>query len=263
MLSFGTHVPILNSLFDTYSQADESNIPAFQIFLGNPKSYTRRFVNDSDIEKCLENTASTMFVHSPYLFSLANQDVFDKCKSSLEYELRVCGRLGCKCGGVVVHPGSCKDTQMGLDRIVDNINQMYIGDETLGTILLENSCAQGTTLPHTLEQIEYIMRHVYPETKVGVCIDTCHAFASGLETFDDSIAFRRKIEETFGMDNLKLIHLNDSMTPFRSKKDRHHTLGAGHIWTSQNKLKSFLATFWDVPKVTETGSYLEDLSYAM
>ncbi len=253
----------MNSLFQTYCCADESNMPSFQIFLGSPKSYTRRVLQDSDIQKCIQNNTSKMFIHSPYLFSLANPDVFEKCKSSLVYELEVCGKLGCKCGGVVVHPGSSKDTQVGLDRVISNINDIYLSNPNLGTILLENSCAQGNTLPNTLEHIDYIVKRVSPESKVGVCIDTCHSFASGMESFEDSSAFRRKIEETFGIENLKLIHLNDSMTPFRSKKDRHHTLGAGHIWSSKQKLKSFLDTFWDIPKVTETGSYLEDLSYAM
>lgn len=263
MLTFGTHVPIMNTLFDTYSCADDTNMPFFQIFLGNPKTYTRRQVSDSDIQKCIDNTTSTMFIHSPYIFSLCNQEVHEKCKGSLMYELEVCGKLGCRCGGVVVHPGSCKDTQSGLDRIVDNINQMYMSNENLGTLLLENSCAQGTTLPHTLEHIDYIIKRVSPESRVGVCLDTCHAFASGMDTFDDASSLRRRIDETFGVDNLNLIHLNDSMTEFRSKKDRHHTLGAGHIWTSKQKLKNFLDVFWDIPKVTETGSYLEDLSYAM
>ncbi len=263
-MMFGTHVPILNTLFDTYSAADEMNMPSFQIFLGNPKTYRRRQIDDTDIKKVIEKTTTTMFIHSPYIFSLCNQDVHEKCKESLIYELEVCGKLGCRrCGGVVVHPGSSKDTQQGLDRIVENINIMYSSHENLGTLLLENSCAQGTTLPHTLEHIDYIMKHIMPDANVGVCIDTCHSFASGMTDFEDPYAFRRKIEESFGNDKLKLIHLNDSMTPFNSKKDRHHTLGAGHIWTSKQKLRNFLGAFWDATMVTETGSYLEDLSYAM
>ena len=236
------------------------NIPYFQIFLGNPKSYTRRHVFDSDIQRCM-TSSSSMYIHSPYLFSLANQDVFEKCKGSLVYELEVCNKLSCRCGGVVVHPGSHKDCQQGLDKIVDNINLLYRNHPDLGTLLLENSCAQGNTLPNTLEQLQYIIERVDNNANIGVCIDTCHAFASGMTAFEDSSEFRRKVDETIGLDKLKLIHLNDSMTPFRSRKDRHQTLGAGHIWTHQ-KLSNFLSTFFDIPMVSETGSYLEDLSFA-
>ena len=260
MLPFGTHVPILNTLIDTYKAVDDMNMPSFQIFLGNPKSYTRRTVFDSDIQKCT-SSKSTMYIHSPYIFSLANQDVHDKCKNSLVYELETCHKLGCRCGGVVVHPGSHKDTQKGLDKIVENINIMYRDHPNLGTLLLENSCGQGTTLPNTLEHIGYITNHIGNHSNVGICIDTCHAFASGLTSFEDSPNFRRKIDEIIGIDKIKLIHLNDSMTPFASHKDRHHTLGAGHIW-NKDKIKSFMDVFWDIPKVSETGTYFEDLSFA-
>ncbi len=262
MLPFGTHVTISKTLSKTFDEMKVMRMKNFQVFWGNPQSYTPRSINDDDIEEC-KGKWGRMFVHAPYCLSLCNPDIIERSYEILLYQLTKAGRLGCNCGGVVVHPGSCKDTQKGLCTIVDTITHLYLENQNLGTLLLENSCGQGTTLPHNLEQISFILNHLDTNLcKVGVCIDTCHSFAAGMTDFEDSPVFFRKIEEAFGVDNIKLIHLNDSIHPFRSKKDRHQTLGKGHIWSTSQKLVDFVNTFHKVPIVTETGSFFEDIKFA-
>lgn len=262
MKPFGAHVPILDTLKDTFDQCDGLGMQSFQIFLGSPQSYTRRHVSATDLAACA-GKASMMFIHSPYAFSLSNPEVFVKCRTSLEYELGVCGSLGCRCGGVVVHPGSNKDLDVGLRTAAESIMELYTGREGLGTLLLENSAGQGSTLPTRMEHLERLLNHLSPEvrSRVGVCIDTCHTFASGETDFEDAAAYRVLIDRTIGLDKVKLIHLNDSKHPLGARKDRHETLGKGHVWTSEVKLVQFLKAFRGVPMVTETGTYFEDLDY--
>jgi deoxyribonuclease-4 len=262
MKPFGTHVSVMDTLQHTFEQSSEMGMPAFQVFLGSPQSYTRRRVDKSDIQAC-QSQKGTMFIHSPYAFSLSNPEVFAKCEESLAYELTVCGQMGCKCGGVVVHPGSSKDLDVGLRTAAENINELYESYEGLGTLLLENSAGQGTTLPTRLEHLERMLNFLSSDvrSKVGVCLDTCHSFASGETDFEDVEAYRGLVQRTIGLERLKLIHLNDSKHPLGARKDRHETLGKGHVWTSEAKLMNFLRAFKDVPKVTETGTFFEDVEY--
>jgi deoxyribonuclease-4 len=259
MFPFGTHVTIGKTLSQTFDEMREMRIKNFQVFLGNPQSYTPRQVSDADIEVC-KTKKSRMFIHASYCLSLCNPPVIEKSYSTLTYQLGIAGKMGCSCGGVVVHPGSCKDTQKGLYTVIDTISHLYRENSGLGTLLLENSCGQGTTLPHTLEQLQFILEHL-DNCNVGVCIDTCHSFAAGMTDFSDSSSFYRKVEETIGIENVKLIHLNDSIHPFLSRKDRHQTLGKGCIWTSSEKLVDFVNTFQKVPMVTETGTFIEDIEF--
>ncbi len=262
MNRFGSHVPILPTLVETFDQAAAVGMPSFQVFLGSPQSYSRRLVSAADIAACASKDA-TMFVHAPYCFSLCNPEVIEKCHRGLVTELNTAFKMGCKCGGVIVHPGSSKDLQQGLDKVAETINNLYLNTSNLGTLLLENSAGQGNTLPNDLPHLQSILNRLDPgvRPRVGVCIDTCHTFASGVTDWSDPAVFRRKVDEACGMDCVKLIHLNDSETPLRSRKDRHAVLGKGHIWSSQQKLRAFVDTFWDIPMVTETGDYLSDVSF--
>lgn len=262
MLPFGTHVTISKTLSQTFDEMREMRLKNFQVFWGNPQSYSPRRIDDADIASA-KLKKSRMFVHASYCLSLCNPEVIEKSYDTLVYQLTIAGKLGCCCGGLVVHPGSCKDTQKGLYTIVDTISHLYSENANLGTLLLENSCSQGTTLPHTLEQLEFILNHLDHTCSVGVCLDTCHSFAAGMTDFEDSSSFKRKVDESIGLDKLKLIHLNDSVHPFKSRKDRHQTLGKGHIWTSSEKLVNFVNTFQKTPMVTETGTFFEDLEFAL
>ncbi len=262
MQRFGTHVSILPTIQATFDQCIDQRMPCFQIFLGSPHSYFRRVVTDSDVQACADLPA-TLFVHSPYSFSLINPEVYDKCKSALLHELRFAHRMGCRCGGIVVHPGSSKDTGKGLDTCAQSIMDLY-QQQDLGTLLLENSAGQGTTLPTHLEQLASVLRRLPSDvgSRVGVCLDTCHIFAAGVTDLEDASHLRRRIDETIGMDRLRLIHLNDSEQPHASRKDRHAVLGQGKIWTTKDKLARFLDIFDGVPMVTETGDWAADLAFA-
>ncbi len=262
MQRFGTHVSILPTIQDTFNQCLDQRMPCFQIFLGSPHSYFRRVVPDADVAACADLDA-TLFVHSPYSFSLINPEVYSKCRSALTHELRFAHRMGCRCGGVVVHPGSSKDTAQGLAHCVDSIRDLYL-QEDLGTLLLENSAGQGTTLPTLLEQCASVLNTLPADvaSRVGVCLDTCHIFAAGTDDLSDPMTLRRKVDETIGLERLRLIHLNDSVHGLGARKDRHAALGAGKIWTTKEKLSNFLSAFDGVPMVTETGSWEEDLAFA-
>ncbi len=263
MNPFGTHMSIQPTLATTFDAALANRMPCFQIFLGSPQTYSRRLVASDDIACCC-GKGTTIFMHAPYCFSLCNEEVIAKCRRGLVTELSTAHRLGANCGGVVIHPGSSKDTQQGLEKVAETINELYTTTPALGTLLLENSAGQGSTLPTDLMQLQCVFDHLDHDVRshVGVCIDTCHTFASGVTDWTAPEAFRRQLDETVGLETVRLIHLNDSETPLRSRKDRHATLGAGHIWkVGGGKLQRFVETFKDIPMVTETGDYVNDLKF--
>jgi deoxyribonuclease-4 len=98
-------------------------------------------------------------------------------------------------------------------------------------LLLETTAGQGTNLGYTFEQLAYIIDRVEDKKRVGVCLDTCHIFAAGYPIIDpkDYKKTIKQFDDVIGLDRLKIIHVNDSLKEFGSKKDRHEHIGKGHI----------------------------------
>ena len=175
----------------------------------------------------------------------------------LEYELYVTSRLG-KRTGVVIHPGSYPDRKAGLKAISQSINRVNFPEGS--RLLLENTAGGGTTLGTTLKELKTILDGLDEDKKghVGICLDTCHLYAYG----DYDISEKKDVDhlfkdfsETFGMEKLWLVHLNDSMKPKKSRVDRHACLGSGYIWEeSFDSLVYFLDKLKEhkIPAVLET-----------
>ena len=131
---------------------------------------------------------------------------------------------------IVFHPGS--HTGIGADKGIQNIiaglNQAITGRENI-MILLETMSGKGTEIGVSFEQLRAIREGmIYPE-KVGICLDTCHVFAAGYDIVNDLDGVLAEFDRVLGLALLRAIHLNDSMMPFASHKDRHATIGDGEI----------------------------------
>ncbi len=119
-----------------------------------------------------------------------------------------------------------------MDRIAENCNQVLtdVGDNDV-TLCLETTAGQGTNLGYSFEQIAYMLDRIEDREHVGVCLDTCHIFAAGYPIIDpgDYAKTIEQFDDTIGLNNLKIIHVNDSKGEFGSRKDRHEHIGEGHI----------------------------------
>ena len=196
-----------------------------------------------------------VFAHMPYLPNLASSrdEVYKKSVKTLTSELERCRRL--EIPYLVTHLGSHLGAgmQTGFMRLINGINQAFNVTDGGVTLLLENTAGTRNSMGSTLEDIQHIIEQLSHPESVGVCFDTCHAFAAGydLRNWDSVEGTVRKIDEIIGFEKLKLVHLNDSKGDFNSRIDRHEHIGMGKIGEEgfRNILASRLGT---LPLIMET-----------
>ncbi len=232
-----------------------------QIFTKNASQWKSRDLPQSEIEQFKENRIRSgidpIVGHDSYLINLANptQKLWKRSIGALLIEIDRCELLGLPY--LVVHPGAHLGVgeDEGLRRISESMN--IILEKTKGyrcKILLETTGGQGTQLGYRFEHIKAIIDGITDGDRVGVCFDTCHAFAGGYDLRTKVSC--RKTFDTFdrlvGLNRLKLFHLNDSLKELASRVDRHQHIGEGHIGL---KAFAFIMThprFKEIPMVIET-----------
>ncbi len=128
------------------------------------------------------------------------------------------------------HPGSRleQEVEAAINLIVDLLNRVMFPEQTT-TVLLETMSGKGSEVGNSLEEIKQIMDRVNRTDKLGVCLDTCHIYCAGYDIVNDLDGVLEKFDKTIGLKKLQAIHLNDSMNPFGSHKDRHARIGEGVI----------------------------------
>lgn len=240
----GFHVSIAGGIQNSITNALDIGCTAFQIFTRSPRQWQANELLEADVELFKTNLKksgiekNSVAVHMPYLPNLSGPDgeLFDKSLDSFARELKRCSQLGIEY--LVIHLGSHKD--MGRDhgvqqllkscgKAVDNYKSSFKKNLDV-TILLENSAGQKGSIGSKLEELGEILDKLSNKT-YGICLDTCHAFASGydLSTEEACKRFINDFDETVGLDSLKFIHLNDSKHEIGSRRDRHELFGNGKI----------------------------------
>ena len=208
-----------------------------QIFSHNPRQWkSSSFTEDEarmfkeDIEK---EEIHPVFVHMPYLPNLASpgENLYSKSIESLCQDLVRTGILAIPY--LVIHLGSkgSSDEVEALARISQAINEVFVRVRNGVIVLLENTAGQGTEVGHTFSQIKAISEQVEDWNRIGVCLDTAHAFEAGYDLSREK-GLERTIEDfdrSIGLEKLYLVHLNDSKTPLGSRVDRHWHIGEGYI----------------------------------
>lgn len=279
----GSHMRFEGSLSETLTRSVNMGMCSVQFFMGNPKNvHSRTEISESDIKSChqiIKNFPINVFSHFPYCVNLTgsistkclaweeknektDKEAQIKCENniksslrSIEYELEVLANFKTKTG-VVIHPGNWFDRKQGLNAISKSINKIKFPPNS--TLLLENSAGQGNSLATTLSELKQIYDGLNENQKshVGICIDTCHLFAYGdydIRKKSEVDRFMSDFDKLFTRDKLKLIHLNDSTTDFKSRKDNHALIGEGYIWKNNlEPLIYFLNCVKGIPLVLET-----------
>jgi len=212
-----------------------------------------------------------VFTHFPYIANLAGRSRRDGLAWSgdpsvdrsvtvmlrgLEYELAVVARIG---EGVVIHPGSFPDREMGHKTVAKTINRIQFTPG--GMLLLENCAGEGNKLCRTFAELRSVMALVNDKNRehVGVCVDTAHIWGQGdydLREISEVERLFHEFEEELGIENFRLLHLNDSQAKLGSKKDRHAQIGMGEIWGTGHESLVYLLNKCrehKIPMVLETG----------
>ena len=256
----GSHVSAAGGLFKAVERAVNVGCDCIQVFTKNNNQWKAKPLTDQDVQKWkdafAESNLSDPIAHASYLINLASpkDDLFQKSIDALVIELERANRL--ELVGLVVHPGAFTDSseQAGLNRIVDAVAEVLARVEPGSCrLLLENTAGQGTCLGHRFDQLAFMLDGVGDDQRVGICLDTCHAFAAGYEinTADGFAAMSAEIQDLLPAGSITALHLNDSKKPLGSRVDRHEHIGRGEIG-----LDGFRYLFQD-PVLSELPGYLE------
>ena len=263
-LIIGSHVSFTKNeqLLGSVKEALSYGSNTFMFYTGAPQNTNRALLDDNLIEKAnklmIENgiDKDKVIVHAPYIINLANDgNNYEFAINFLKQEIDRCQKLGIK--NIVLHPGSHVGlgVEKGLNNIVFALKEVLKEDKGVN-ILLETMAGKGSELGTTTDELKYIIDNVN-SNNLGVCLDTCHLNDSGIDinNFDLYISdFDKKI----GISKIKCIHVNDSLNPISSHKDRHANIGFGTIGFDTLINVIYNPLFEDIPKILETPYVTKD-----
>lgn len=205
-----------------------------QFFSRNPRGSSFKTYDEKEIAAFQkirkENNFGPLLAHAPYTLNLASATEKTYEFACMVMREDVARMDALEVEYLVFHPGSHTGigTEAGIQNIIDGLNQGITGNEKL-TVLLETMSGKGTEIGSTFEELKAIRDGLEHPERVGVCLDTCHVFSAGYDIVNHLDEVLDEFDRILGLDLLKAIHMNDSMTPFGAHKDRHETFGNGEI----------------------------------
>jgi deoxyribonuclease IV len=234
----GAHLSPAGGPAKAVERGVERGCRAIQIFNQNPRAWKPREYSDEEVadfrEAMAESDVDALLIHAVYLLNCASEDdeIRDKSHRSLTSSLQAGAALGAH--AVVLHPGSALKNggavKPALERAAAVIVEALAETETC-PLHLEDTAGAGGTLGRSFEELASLIELADGDKRLGVCLDSCHLLASGYdvrtaESLDEVLG---EFERIVGLDRLGSLHINDSMTPLGSNRDRHANLGDGEI----------------------------------
>lgn len=262
MKYFGAHVSASGGIENAVRNAQLIGANAFALFTKNQRQWSAPALTPEQIETFRRTmseagfTAQQVLPHDSYLINLGHPDKegLDKSRDAFFEEMERCELLGLD--RLNFHPGSHLkriSEEGSLQLIAESINMAL--ERTKGvTAVIENTAGQGSNLGYRFEHLAYIIERVEDKSRVGICIDTCHAFAAGYDLRNREACERtfEELDKVVGMGYLRGMHLNDAMRPLGSRIDRHTPLGEGEIGWECFKYIASDARFDNIPLILET-----------
>jgi deoxyribonuclease-4 len=236
MIKVGVHVSIAGSLDLAIDRAKNAGCDVFQMFSRNPRGWGYSPLTEESCDTFRSKIRSGNLIpvdHMPYLPNLASPkaDIYQKSIASLTSELDRCDHLGIPY--LVTHLGHHLGDGIagGRARVIRGINRALKDSDTPVMLLLENTAGEKNSVGSSFEHIRGIMDGLEQQNRIGVCFDTCHAFAAGYELRTEPGIKKTfaQFDELIGINNLKIIHLNDTKGDLGSGLDRHEHIGMGFI----------------------------------
>lgn len=257
----GAHISIAGGLHMALIAGKEIGATTIQIFTANQRSWVSKAVSEKEVslfrQTMKETGLSHIMSHGSYLINLGSprQDVREKSIVAFRKEIERCLSLGITY--LNFHPGAALDSPVkeSLEKVIEAIVSMkdLFSKQTHLTLLIENMAGQGSVLGSTFEQLAYLIERTKGSVPIGICLDTCHAFAAGYEmrSRDGLKATLEHFDRTIGLHYLKAMHINDSVYELGSHKDRHACLGEGLI------RKGGFSAIMEQPSLASIPKYLE------
>lgn len=257
----GCHLTISKGFYAMGQQAAALGANTAQFFTRNPRGGKAKELDLGDIEKfrsfCNEHNFGPFIAHAPYTINpcAAKPETLEFAHLTMADDLK---RLQHIPGTYYnFHPGSHvgQGMEIAVGKIAATLNQVMF-PEMETTVLLETMAGKGTEVGGRFEELREIIDRTALGDKIGVCLDTCHVYDGGYDIVNDLDGVLTQFDKIIGLNRLKALHLNDSMNPFASHKDRHQKLGHGSIGLEAFRRIMTHPALKGLPKVLETPNEL-------
>ncbi len=233
-MHIGCHLSVSKGFMAMGRAALAINANTFQFFTRNPRGSKAKDINLPDIARFLhfaaEHRFTTLLAHAPYTLNPCSADpkTRDFALETMQDDL---ARLEHLPGTLYnFHPGSHvgQGEEAGIAFIITQLNATLTPQQTT-TVLLETMAGKGNEVGRSFQELRRILDGVILQEKVGICLDTCHVHDAGYDIVNDLDGVLEEFDAVIGLNRLHAIHINDSMNPCASRKDRHARIGQGHI----------------------------------
>lgn len=255
----GAHVSTQGGVPSAPARGTAIGATAIQVFTKTPSQWKEPVISAETAAEFRRSLARSgvreVVSHDSYLINLATPDPELSRKSTMAFEgeLERCWRLGI--GFVVSHPGNyIDDREAGLQRNARRYSRCLARVPGEVMVLIETTAGTGTALGSSFEELARLRELIEPEVRhrVGYCADTCHLFSAGYDLARDFDAVWAHWDRVLGLQHLRCLHLNDSKTPFGSRRDRHELIGEGSLGAEPFRRIMRDPRFAGIPKVLET-----------
>ena len=234
MIYLGAHLSSTKGFYKMGQAALAMGADTFQCFLRNPRGARAKAVDPADLARLRELMAERRFgpfvAHAPYIMNPCSKDegIRELAGRMMAEDLAVMAHLP---GNYYnFHPGSHvgQGVEAGCRQIADMLDRV-VGPEQQTVVLLETMAGKGSEVGGRFEELRMILDLASCRERLGVCLDTCHVSDGGYDIVDDLDGVLTEFDRVIGLDRLKAVHINDSMNPPGSRKDRHALIGQGTI----------------------------------
>jgi len=242
----GAHVSSSGGIDTSIDRAVAIGADSMQIFTQSPRMWRPTNHAPAALERFRERRIEAgiggVLCHALYLCNLAapNDDVYEKSVTALQNTVDVASAIGAD--AVVFHVGSHLGSgfDAGLERVLPAMEQVLERTSDTTWLLMENSAGTGGTIGRSIEELATIYQRLDGHPRLGICLDSCHLYASGIDVGDQAAldACLDEVDSSIGLDRLRALHVNDSAMPLGSNRDRHANIGEGLIG---DRLGVFLA----------------------
>lgn len=262
MLNIGCHLSCAKGFTAMAQNALKIGANTFQFFTRNPQGGKAKDINQADLSHYLQIAESSHFTkivaHAPYTLNPCSDNPATREFAEMVFadDLQ---RMEYLPGNYYnFHPGSHvgQGVEKGIELIASLINRT-LQPEMSTMILLEAMSGKGSEIGSRFEELQQIISRIHLADKVGVCLDTCHIYSAGYDIVNDLDGVLAEFDKIIGLNRLKALHLNDSMTPFASHKDRHEKIGQGTIGEKALVRLINHPALKDLPFILETPNELD------
>lgn len=260
-IKLGSHVGMAGKemFLASVKEAEAYGANVLMLYTGAPQNTKRKDIRDLNIDAGWEYAKQAgieeIIVHAPYIINLANTvkpEIFELATEFLEKEIHRTAAMRSRI--LVLHPGSHLNmgADVGIAQVIKGLNLVLDENDDDVYIALETMAGKGSELGRTFEELKMIYDGVNKRNRLRVCFDTCHVSDAGYDLVNDYEGVLQRFDEVIGLEQIAVMHINDSMNPCGAHKDRHANIGEGYIGFETLQRLVHDERFLAIPKILET-----------